>query len=107
MKFCLALLATTVLFAQTEAPKPVAGRVLGEVTAKDPSGKQLTVKADNGSSYTVAVTGETRFLKVAPGEKDLKNAAKIGPNDVGVGDRIIARGPVSEEKHGARTDHDG
>lgn len=98
MKFCLALLATTVLFAQTEAPKPVAGRVLGEVTAKDPSGKQLTVKADNGSSYTVTITGETRFLKVAPGEKDLKNAAKIGANDVGVGDRIIARGPVSEEQ---------
>src|SRR5689334_320752 len=97
MKFCLALLATAVLFGQTEAPKPGAGRVLGEVTAKDPSGK-LTVKADNGSSYTVSVTGETRFLKVAPGEKDLKNAAKIGANDVGVGDRIIARGQVSDEQ---------
>jgi hypothetical protein len=98
MKFCLALLATTVLFAQTEAPKPASGRVLGEVTAKDPSGKQLTVKADNGTSYTVTLGDETRFLKVAPGEKDLKNAAKIGPGDVGVGDRIIARGHVSEEQ---------
>jgi transcription antitermination factor NusG len=91
------LLATTVLLAQTEAPKP-SGRVLGEVTAKDPSGKQLTVKADSGASYTVTVTDETRFLKVAPGEKDLKNAAKISAGDVGVGDRVIARGQVSEEQ---------
>jgi hypothetical protein len=98
MKFCLALLAATALFAQTEAPKPATGRILGEVTAKDPSGKQLTVKADSGASYTVTVNDQTRFLKVAPGEKDLKNAAKISPNDVGVGDRVIARGPVSDEQ---------
>ena len=98
MKFCLALLATTALFAQTEAPKPATGRVLGEVTAKDPSGKQFHVKADNGTTYAVTVTNETRFLKVAPGEKDLKNAAKISASDVGIGDRIMARGQVSEDQ---------
>ncbi|HZT39485.1 MAG TPA: hypothetical protein VFA28_16450 [Bryobacteraceae bacterium] len=99
MKYGIAFVcACALLLAQTEAPKPAAGRVIGEVTAKDPSGKQLTVKADNGTVYTVTLTDATRFLKVAPGEKDLRNAAAISAADIGVGDRVMARGSVSEEQ---------
>jgi hypothetical protein len=99
MKYVIAFVcACALLFAQAEASKPASGRVIGEVTAKDPSGKQLTVKADNGTVYTVTLTDGTRFLRVAPGEKDLKNAATISAADVGVGDRVMARGSVSEEQ---------
>ncbi len=99
MKYALVFVcACALLFAQAEAPKAASGRVIGEVTAKDPSGKQLTVKADNGTVYTVTVSDATRFLRVAPGERDLKNAATISAVDVGVGDRVMARGSVSEEQ---------
>lgn len=99
MKYAIAFVCACALaFAQAEAPKSASGRVIGEVTAKDPSGKQLTVKADNGTVYTVTLSDTTRFLRVAPGERDLKNAATISAADVGVGDRVMARGNVSEEQ---------
>ena len=86
------------LFGQTDAPKAAVGRVIGAVTAKDAGGKQLTVKSDAGVSYTVLLDEKTRFLRVPPGEKDLKNAARIDAAEVKVGDRVIARGAVSEEQ---------
>lgn len=86
------------LVAQTDAPKAAAGRVIGQVTARDAGGMQLTVKSDAGESYTVTLDEKTRFLRVPPGEKDLRNAAQINAGDVKAGDRVIARGPVSEER---------
>ena len=74
--WCLVLFAFTV-FAQTEAPKKPLGRVIGEVTAKDPSGTSLTVKSDSGSIYTVNLDEKTSYLRVAPGEKDLRKAERI------------------------------
>lgn len=98
MQFSCLLIFAITLAAQTEAPKTQIGRVIGEVTAKDAGGKQLTVKADGGSVYTVALDEKTRFMRVPPGEKDLKNAAKIGLDDVKVGDRVMARGTVNEDQ---------
>jgi len=56
------------------------------------------VKSDAGSSYTVNLDEKTLFLRVPPGEKDLKKAAKITGDDVKVGDRVMARGAVAEEQ---------
>jgi hypothetical protein len=98
MKFLFLVLFAVTLAAQTETPKASMGRVIGVVTAKDPSGKQLTVKSDAGPDYTVTVDEKTLFLRVPPGEKDLKKGAKIGADEVKVGDRVMARGTVSEEQ---------
>ena len=97
MKIWAILLALVVCYGQPAAPGP-AKLVIGEVTSIDATGKTIKIKADNtGTAYTVNLDDKTSFLRVPPGEKDLKKAAKIGLSDIGVGDRMLARGPVSEE----------
>lgn len=83
-------------FAQTPAPQP-AKSVVGEVTAIDAATQQLTVKSDAGTSYSVKLQDSTAFMRMLPGEADIKKATKIAVTDIGIGDRVIARGNVSEE----------
>lgn len=97
MKIWVFLAAFGVALAQTSAPAAAPKGVIGSITALDKSAKQLTVKADNGTSYTVKLDGKTTFLRVPPGEKDLKKAAPIALADLDAGDRVSARGTVSEE----------
>jgi hypothetical protein len=93
------LLAAVSAWAQApapgEAPK-AANRIIGAVTAKDASGKQITVKADNGTVYTVDIADTTSFVRVPPGETSLAKATKITAADVDAGDRVMARGDVNE-----------
>ena len=97
MKIWTILLTLAVCYGQPAAPPP-AKLVIGEVTSIDATAKTIKIKADNtGTAYTVNLDEKTSFLRVPPGEKDLKKAAKIALSDIGVGDRMLARGPVSEE----------
>ena len=87
--------------AQTLAPaarSSQAVRPIGVVTAIDAAAKQITIKTDAGPELTVLWEDATTFLHVPPGEKDLKNATKIAVTDIGVGDRILARGRISEDQ---------
>jgi hypothetical protein len=77
--FCL----FCVSFAQAQT------RVVGEVTAK--SDAQITIKTDAGETVTVPVTTETKVLRVPPGQTSLTNATAITLNDLGAGDRVLAR----------------
>jgi hypothetical protein len=79
-----------------QAPQPQA--VIGEVGSVDAAGKRLTVKADKGDLVTVVLEEKTLYLRVPPGEKDLKKASKIAFTDVSVGDRVRARGALSEDQ---------
>src|SRR6185503_934827 len=45
----------------------------------------------------IALKGNTSYLRVGLGEKDLKNAAKIALSDIAVGDRVLARGAAGED----------
>lgn len=81
--------------AQT-APAPLKS-IIGEVTAIDASAKQIKVKADDGTLYRIALEDNTSYLRVPPGEKDLKKASKISFSDVAVGDRLLARGTLTDE----------
>ena len=65
--------------------------------AVDAAAKQLTVKSDAGTSYSVKLQDSTLFMRMQPGETDIKKATKIALADIGVGDRVSARGAVSEE----------
>jgi Cu/Ag efflux protein CusF len=81
--------------AQTATP-PLKS-VIGEVTSLDAAAKQIKVKADDGAVYTIDLADSTSYYHVPPGEKDLKKATKIAPSDVAVGDRLLARGALTEE----------
>jgi hypothetical protein len=93
-------LVTVVLL--TNAPdlcgqQPQASRVSGEVTAINTSSNQLTLKPDKGEPVMVTLGERTRYLRVKPGETDLKNASKIAVGDLAAGDRVLALGKLSED----------
>jgi hypothetical protein len=91
MKVCLSLSAAALYCAVCCAQAPPAlKQVIGEVTSIDAASKQIKLKGDDGTAYTVILGDSTSFLRVAPGEKDLKKATKIAFTDVMVGDRALA-----------------
>ena len=71
---------------------------IGEVKVIDAAGKQIIIKTDAGSLVTVVLNDATTYMRVAPGETTLSKATKIVFGDVGEGDRIFARGSVSDDK---------
>ncbi|HUS07144.1 MAG TPA: hypothetical protein VMZ52_12635, partial [Bryobacteraceae bacterium] len=90
--------------AQETAAKATPARVVGEVTSLDAAGQSLSVKSDAGAAVMVPITSETRYLRVPPGEQDLKKATKIGLQDISVGDRVLALSkPAEGEKPGPAT----
>ncbi len=91
MKLWLSLTGVLLYSAVAGAQAPPAlKQVIGEVTSIDAASKQIKLKGDDGTAYTVILGDATSFLRVAPGEKDLKKATKIAFTDVMVGDRALA-----------------
>jgi hypothetical protein len=83
--------------AQAGDPGITPNGAIGEVKVIDNAAKQLIVKTDAGSLVTVIFSDKTVYMRLAPGEKTLMNAAKIAFSDVGEGDRVWARGKVSDD----------
>jgi hypothetical protein len=75
--------------AQTQPAASPYISVLGTVEKID--GQTFTVKPDKTDATTVKFDDRTSFLKVPPGETDVKKAVKAASNEVGSGDRILAR----------------
>jgi hypothetical protein len=98
IKVWLSLVAVVLYGAAcwAQAPAPLKS-VIGEVTSIDAANKQIKLKADDGAAYTVMLGDNTSFLRIPPGETDLKKAAKIAFTDVMVGDRALARGPLDDQ----------
>jgi Cu/Ag efflux protein CusF len=94
MKSWIAFLALALAGAQTP---PALKSVIGEITAIDAAAKQIQVKGDDGATYSVTLADNTSLLRIPPGEKDLKKAAKIAFSDMNAGDRLLARGPLSDD----------
>jgi co-chaperonin GroES (HSP10) len=84
--------------AQSGDPSISPNRALGEVKLIDAAAKQVTIKTDAGSVVTVTLSDTTSYLRVAPGETTLTNAAKITFADVAEGDRVLALGKVSDDR---------
>jgi hypothetical protein len=87
------LMASVCLQAQTPAKL-----IAGVVEAVDTSAKQIQVKGDDGVAYRLALQDNTIYLRMPLGETDQKKAARIAFSDVAVGDRLIARGQVADDK---------
>jgi Cu/Ag efflux protein CusF len=95
----ITLLATgAASFAQTADPNITAKYAIGEVKAIDAAAKQLTIKTDAGSTVVVSFGDKTTYKKLAPGETSLTNATDVTLADLAVGDRVMARGTVSEDR---------
>jgi hypothetical protein len=79
-------------------PDITAARVSGEVVTIDLAGRQMILKTVAGSVVVGALDDRTAYLHVPPGEVTLEKAVSISPASIGVGDRVIARGKVSQDK---------
>ncbi len=75
--------------ADAQAATPAVSRFVGTITAIG-SGL-LTVKTDAGVERKVTAPDGIKIQKIAPGEKDLSNAAVIQFSDLAVGDRVLVR----------------
>ncbi|HKC63917.1 MAG TPA: hypothetical protein VKB86_09780 [Pyrinomonadaceae bacterium] len=92
----ISTLLASVAYAQTtstdaSAARPKQEQLIGEVTAIDASG-QVTIKTEAGKTISFNTGDQTSYLRIAPGEKSLSNAAKITRADVKVGDRVLVSG---------------
>jgi hypothetical protein len=101
MRFLLPILCAFLLFSDGYGQAP-ASRVIGEVTGFHSADGQILTKTDKGETVIVQLDEKTLYLRVPPGEKDLKKATKIALVDIGVGDRIYARGSMSEDQKSIR-----
>src|SRR5215207_3489034 len=82
--------------------RPASDRVLGEVTAIDPAGKKISVKAEAGQAVTVSVDDKTLYRRIPPGGTNIEKAVVIGIADIAVGDRVLARGKLDADTIQAR-----
>lgn len=81
--------------AQSQTSPEAKGlRTIGVVKAV--GNGTLTVTADSGEEVTASLQDDTKLVRVAPGQKDLKNATSLKIEDLRVGDRVLVRGmPVA------------
>src|SRR5207244_4017304 len=70
-------------------------RIVGEVTAVDKTARQVTIKTDTGESITILTNEASSVLRLPAGETSAQKATKITLADIGVGDRLFARGALA------------
>jgi hypothetical protein len=68
------------------------------VTTLDLSSRRLTVKTDPGAPVEVRADEKTVFLKARPGSSTLNDAAPARLEELAVGDRVLARGRLAQDK---------
>ncbi len=87
------------LWAQTptpavapSGPKPV----VGTVTAADVAARTLTLKSDDGTETKIRVAATAKVSQLPAGETSMANAKPSELSTVASGDRVIARGPMTD-----------
>jgi hypothetical protein len=61
------------------------------------NGSTITLTPDSGPEVTITAQVNARIVRIAPGEKDLKNATPIALSDLQVGDRVLVGGKLSDD----------
>jgi hypothetical protein len=79
---------------QQAAGTSTVSRRIGAVKAVN--GAEITLTPDSGPDVRVTLQTTTRILRIAPGEKDLKNATPIQLSDLQIGDRLLVAGKASD-----------
>jgi len=77
--------------------EPAAGRALGVVTKMDAAARQISLQTTTGE-VAVTVDSKAKVLRVAPGATNLSAAAAIELTDINVGDRLRARGRMTDDQ---------
>jgi hypothetical protein len=72
-----------------------AARRIGSI--KTISGGVITLTPDSGPEIQVTVQAGARIVRIAPGEKTLKNATPVELQDLQTGDRILVAGKASDD----------
>jgi hypothetical protein len=78
-----------------QPPSATGNRRIGAIKAMN--GTAITLTPDSGPDVNVTVQPTTRIVRIAPGEKDLKNATPIQWQDLQIGDRILVGGKPSDD----------
>src|SRR5260370_4037923 len=84
--------------AGQESPTQAAAVARPVGTIKSISGNIIILTTDAGVDVTVQVQEATKLVRIAPGQKDLKDAAPIQLADVQPGDRILVRGKLADDR---------
>jgi hypothetical protein len=93
---CFLPLGTASAMAQAQdAGQPAVARSIGAIKAMN--GNAITLAPDSGPEVAVTVQPNVRLLRIAPGEKDLKNATPVQLQELQVGDRVRVRGQGSAD----------
>jgi hypothetical protein len=71
---------------------------MGDVTALEAPSGHLTVKTDVGGLVEVRADEKTAFMKARPGSRTLNDAIPARLEDIAVGDRVLARGRLAQDK---------
>ena len=103
--FILAFVLSFVAYCEAQTPSPstqtsssTVDRALGEVTAIDAGARQITLSTAAGKQVLVKLDSKAVFRRVPPGEKTLDKAVEISLADIGLGDRVLARGTADERQ---------
>jgi hypothetical protein len=91
------LCATAHQTQDTQQPASTSPSAKPVGTVKALSGNTITLTTSSGSTVDIVVQNSTRMVRIAPGQKDLKDATPVQLQEVHVGDRILARGTPSED----------
>lgn len=83
------------IVAAAQATQTTIAKSIGVIKAIN--GNAITLAASSGPEVAVTVQANARILRIAPGEKDLKNATPLQLQDLHVGDTIRARGSGSDD----------
>lgn len=89
MRGTRAILSTLLLAAGVLAAQTGARSARGTVVALKPELGAFDVRLDSGGAETVMLSANTVLQRVAPGEKDLRNARPVQAADLAVGDRVL------------------
>jgi hypothetical protein len=77
------------------AQQNATARPVGPI--KSISGNSITLTTDTGTDVNIVIQESARLVRVAPGQKDLKDAAPIQLQDLQVGDRLFVRGKLADD----------
>jgi hypothetical protein len=91
LPYCFALPSSQ----QAQQGTGTVSRRVGAIKAIN--GTTITLTPDSGSDINITVPAASRVVRIAPGEKDLKNATPIQLQDLQVGDRILVGGKTSDD----------
>src|ERR1700682_2940270 len=77
-----------------------AAKAVGTIKSIQADSITVTAESGGGGDIVAKLTGSTKILRVPPGEKDLKNATALQPQDLQTGDRVLVRGQASTNGDG-------